>query len=261
MNNHTIGELWRYRELLYFLAWRDVKVRYRQAALGVAWAVFQPLLTMVIFTVFFGRMAHMPSDGLPYPLFSYCGLVPWMYFSGVLAMAGNSLISNSTLITKVYFPRLLLPTSVAVAGLLDFGMSAGFLVIMMFYYRVPPRWLLLTTPFWIAMLVMVTTGISMLVAAVNVKYRDVKYLLPFGIQILLFATPIIYPVTLVPQRYRYLLALNPCWGMIDGFRASIFPGRPIDLGIVGVSVTVGVGLFVAGVYYFRKAERSFADVI
>jgi lipopolysaccharide transport system permease protein len=261
MNEGFFGEIWRFRELLYFFAWRDIKVRYRQAALGVAWAVFQPLITMLVFTIFFGSLAKMPSDGIPYPIFSYCGLVPWTYFSGVLGLAGNSLISNSNLITKVYFPRILLPASVAVAGLLDFLMGAAFLVILMFYYHVRPGWSLLMAPVWIAVMLMVTIGVSMWVSAVNVKYRDVKYVLPFAIQILLFSTPVIYPVTIVPERYRFLLALNPCWGMVDGLRSAIFPGRATDFVLLGTSVAVAALTFVGGAYYFRKTERSFADVI
>jgi lipopolysaccharide transport system permease protein len=261
MNNETIGELWRYRELLYFFAWRDIKIRYRQAALGAGWAVIQPLATMLIFTLFFGGMAHMPSDGIPYPIFAYCALVPWTYFSGVLSLAGNSLVTNSALITKVYFPRILLPAAVAMAGLLDFLVSSILLVVMMFYYHVQPTRALIYSPLVLILMVLLTVGVSMFVAAVNVRYRDVKYVLPFLIQIWLFVTPIIYPVSMIPARFRPLLALNPCWGLIDGFRACLFPGRRMDFSLMGLSIAVAIALFVMGALYFRKAERSFADVI
>jgi lipopolysaccharide transport system permease protein len=261
MKNETIGELWRYRELLYFFAWRDIKIRYRQAALGAGWAVIQPLATMLIFTLFFGGMAHMPSDGIPYPIFAYCALVPWTYFSGVLSLAGNSLVTNSALITKVYFPRILLPAAVAMAGLLDFLVSSILLVVMMFYYHVQPTRALIYSPLVLILMVLLTVGVSMFVAAVNVRYRDVKYVLPFLIQIWLFVTPIIYPVSMIPARFRPLLALNPCWGLIDGFRACLFPGRRMDFSLMGLSIAVAIALFVMGALYFRKAERSFADVI
>lgn len=256
-----IKELWHYRELLYFFAWRDIKVRYRQAVFGAGWALIQPLFNMIIFTVFFGRLAGMPSDDIPYPLFAYSALVPWTYFSGVLGLAGNSLLSNSTLITKVYFPRVLLPASVALAGLLDFVISSSVLVLMMVYYRVPPSWALLISPVIILIMVMLTLGLSMLLAAVNVRYRDVKYVLPFLIQIWLFVTPIIYPLTIIPERFRLLLVLNPCWGLIDGFRACLFPGRPINLTLVGTSLAVGLLIFVVGLLYFHRTERTFADII
>jgi lipopolysaccharide transport system permease protein len=261
MRNESIRELWRYRELLYFFAWRDVKLRYRQAALGVAWAVIQPLFTMIIFTLFFGNLARMPSDGIPYPLFAYCALVPWTYFSTVLALAGNSLVSNSSLLTKIYFPRVLLPASTAVAGLLDFFVGGIFLIVLMAWYHVRPTWALAFIPLIILLMMLLTVGAGMLLAAVNVRYRDVKYVLPFLIQIWLFATPIIYPITMIPARFRPILALNPCWGMIDGFRACIFPGRVIDRSLIAASIAVALTVFVAGALYFHKAEKDFADVI
>jgi lipopolysaccharide transport system permease protein len=261
MGQESIGELWRYRELLYFLAWRDIKVRYRQAVLGVAWAVIQPLFTMLIFALFFGRLAGMPSDGIPYPIFAYCALVPWTYFSGVLGLAGNSLINNSSLITKIYFPRVLLPASAAVAGMLDFVVGASFLAFLMVYYHIHPSWTLIFVPLLVLVMMLLTMGASMFFAAMNVRYRDVKYVLPFLIQIWLFATPIIYPTTMIPPRFRPLLALNPCWGMVDGFRACLFPGRAVDFRLLGTSIAVALIVFVVGAYYFQKAERSFADVI
>ena len=196
-------ELWRYRELLYFFAWRDIKVRYRQAALGAAWALLQPVITMIMFTLLFGKLAHLPSNGIPYPLFVYCALVPWTYFSGVLALASNSLVNNDQLITKVYFPRVLLPAGTAVAGLLDFIIGSLLLVGLMFYYHVTPRWALLLSPLVVLVMLLLTTGVSMAMAAANVRYRDVKYALPFIIQTWMFATPIIYPAAMIPQSTTY----------------------------------------------------------
>lgn len=261
MRNESLRELWRYRELLYFFAWRDIKLRYRQAALGLAWAVIQPLFTMIIFTFFFGRLAKMPSDGIPYPLFAYCALVPWTYFSTVLALAGNSLVSNSSLLTKIYFPRVLLPASAALAGLLDFIVGSAFLVVLMVYYHVRPSWNLAFVPLLVLLMMLLTIGVGMLLAAVNVRYRDVKYVLPFLIQIWLFATPIIYPVTIVPARIRPILALNPCWGMVDGFRACVFAGRTANLNLLVASSAVALTVFVVGVIYFQRVEKNFADVI
>jgi len=256
-----ISELWHSRELLYFLAWRDVKVRYKQAFLGVAWAIIQPLFTMIIFTLFFGRLAGVPSDNIPYPLFSYCALVPWTYFSGTLSQGGNSLISNANLITKVYFPRALLPAATALGGLLDFVVSSGFLVAMMIYYRIKPGIAVLLAPLFIFGMIVLVFGVSMLLAAMNVRYRDVKYAIPFLVQIWLFVTPIIYPVTFLPRRFQQILALNPMAGIVEGFRSCLFPGRPMDLTLVGVSALVTLLVLVVGAVYFRKTERTFADII
>jgi lipopolysaccharide transport system permease protein len=261
LKSESIAEFWRFRELLYFLAWRDVKVRYKQAVLGVAWAIIQPLFTMFIFTLFFGRLAGVPSDGVPYPLFSLCALVPWIYFSGTLSQAGNSLISNSNLITKVYFPRALLPAASALGGMPDFLVGAGLLVVMMFYYRVKPGWSLLLAPLFVFGMMVLVFGVSMLLAAMNVRYRDVKYAIPFLIQIWLFVTPIIYPATFLPKRYQQILALNPMSGIIEGFRASLFPNRHMDLRLVGTSAAVTLLVLVVGALYFRKTERTFADII
>jgi lipopolysaccharide transport system permease protein len=255
------SELWQFRELLYFLAWRDVALRYKQAALGAAWAILQPLLGMLIFTLFFGRLAKMPSDGVPYPLFVYCALLPWTYFSTVLSLGGNSLVGNSNLITKVYFPRVLLPAASAVAGLLDFVIGGSFLVLLMVYYRVEPTWHLLLVPLFMAGLLLVTTGVSMLFAALNVRYRDVKHAVPFVVQLWLFVTPIIYPATIVPERFRTALAMNPCWGIIEGFRSCLVGGQHIDVNLVGTSMFTAAVIFCVGATYFRKTERTFADII
>jgi lipopolysaccharide transport system permease protein len=256
-----IGDLWRYRELLYFFAWRDVKVRYRQAVLGIAWAVIQPLFTMILFSLIFGRMVHVPSNGIPYPIFSYCALVPWTYFSSVVSQASNSISGNASLVTKVYFPRMLLPAGTALAALLDFAVASVLLIGMMFYYHVRTSWLLLLTPLAVALMILTTLGVSLFTAALTVRYRDVRHLLPFLIQLWMFATPIIYPATMVPSKFRRILALNPCWGVVDSFRACLLPNQPIDFKLIGCSLAVAVIVLVAGAYYFKKMEKIFADII
>jgi homopolymeric O-antigen transport system permease protein len=256
-----LAELWRFRELVYFLAWRDVKVRYKQAALGAAWAVLQPLFSMIVFTLFFGRLAGIPSDGVPYPLFSYCALVLWTYFAGVLSQGGQSLVSNSSLITKVYFPRFALPASASLSGLLDCAVGLCFLVVLMAYYGVQPGWTGFLVPVFVAGLVLFTLGASLILASLNVWYRDIKYVMPFLIQMWLFVTPVIYPVSFLPRNLQALMALNPLAGIIEGFRACLFPGHPLDLKLTGISLTMAVLVFGAGVMYFRKTERAFADIV
>jgi lipopolysaccharide transport system permease protein len=253
-------EVWQYRELLYFLAWRDVKVRYKQAAIGAGWAVIQPLFSMIIFTLFFGRLAGVPSDGIPYPVFSYCALLLWTYFSGVLGQAGQSLVSNANLITKIYFPRMLLPASAAVSGLLDFAVGAVMLIALLVYYQISPGWSVLMVPFVIAGLFVFTLGTSMLIAALNVRYRDVKYALPFVIQVWLFITPVIYPLALIPQHLQWIAALNPLVGIVEGFRACLF-GRSLDSTLIVVSLVSTLMMFIVGGLYFRSTERTFADFI
>jgi lipopolysaccharide transport system permease protein len=256
-----LGEIWNYRELFYFLAWRDVKVRYKQATLGAAWAVLQPLFGMIVFTVFFGRLAGMSGDGIPYPLSAYCALLPWTFFSVTLAQAGNGLVGNSNLLTKVYFPRVLLPASCALSSLLDFAVGSAFLVVLMAYYRVHPTWALLAFPPLIFALWLLTVGLSMLLAAVNVKYRDVKHVIPFLLQMWLFITPVIYSSSLVPKRLQWLLALNPLSGLIEGFRVAIFPTRSVAPELIASSVVGTILLFVVGAVYFRQTERTFADIV
>lgn len=261
MTREWFAEFWRFRELLYFLAWRDVKVRYKQASLGAAWAIIQPLFSMIIFTLFFGRLAGVPSDGIPYPIFSYCALVPWTYFSTTLSQAGNSLISNSNLITKVYFPRALLPAASALSGVIDFLVGSLLLLAMMVYYHVKPGWPLLLAPLFILGMMILAFGLSMLLAAMNVRYRDVKYAIPFLIQMWLFVTPIIYPITFLPKRFQDFLALNPMAGVVEGFRSCLFPGRPMDLRLIATSGAVAAFVLFVGALYFRKTERTFADII
>jgi lipopolysaccharide transport system permease protein len=256
-----VSEFWHYRELLYFLAWREVKLRYKQAALGAAWAIIQPLFSMIIFTLFFGRLAGVPSDGIPYPLFSFCALVPWTYFSGTLTLAGNSLVSNANLVTKVYFPRVLLPAATVISGMLDFAIGSVFLVLMMIYYHVRPGWQLVFAPLFLLSMMLLALGISMFLAAFNVRYRDVKYALPFIVQIWLFVTPIIYPVSYLPVKYQKILALNPMVGVVEGLRACLFSARRMPWKLAGISWSVTLVLLIAGAFYFRKTERSFADIV
>jgi lipopolysaccharide transport system permease protein len=256
-----LSEIWHSREILYFLAWRDVKVRYKQAVLGVAWAVLQPLFTMITFAFFFGRLAGIPSDGVPYPLFSYSALLLWTYFSVTLSQVGNSLIVNSNLITKIYFPRVLLPAAAAFGGLLDLLVGSVFLVGMMFYYRVTPHWTILLTPVFVAQTALLVMGAGMLLAALNVRYRDVKYTIPFLTQIGLFVTPIIYPVSFLPHRYQGWLALNPMAGVIEGFRGCLLGVGPIDWGFVASSWAVTLVMLLIGGLHFRNTERVFADIV
>lgn len=259
--NEWVSELWHFRELLYFLAWRDVKVRYKQAAFGAAWAIIQPLFTMLIFTFFFGRMANIPTGGIPYPLFFYTTLVAWTYFAGTLGQAGNSLVSNASLITKIYFPRILLPASSALSGLLDFGVGSSFLVVMLLYYRIRPTWTLLFWPLAVLDMLMVTLGISMLLAALNVRYRDIKHVIPFMIQLGLWVSPVLYPPSFLSPRWRPMLALNPLAAVMDGFRACLFPNPQVDWNLMATSLGVSLVIFIVGAFYFRKAEQTFADII
>jgi lipopolysaccharide transport system permease protein len=259
--NNWISELWQYRELFYFLAWRDVKVRYKQAVLGTAWAVLQPLFGMIIFTLFFGRLAGISGDGIPYPISAYCALLPWTYFSSTVAQAGNSLVGNSNLLTKVYFPRVLLPASSALSGLIDFAIGTGFLVVLMAFYHVRPTWALLAFPALIVPLWIITVGVSMLLAAMNVKYRDVKHAIPFFVQMLLFVTPVIYPSSLVPKQLQWVLGLNPLAGLIEGFRKALYPAKVVPMPLVLVSIAGTAILFIAGALYFRQTEQTFADIV
>ena len=257
----SLIEPWRYRELLFFLAWREIQVRYKQALLGAAWAVVQPLFTMLTFTFFFGHLAGIPSNGVPYPIFSFAALLPWMYFATTLSQSGNSLILNSNLITKVYFPRAFLPAASVLSNLLDFAIGAAVLVALLIYYGVTPSWSAVLIPFFIFEMVVLVLGLSLLLAALNVRYRDIKYTIPFLTQLWLFVTPVIYPVSFVPPQYRGLLALNPMTGVVEGFRACLFSGVSIDWNLVGTSWLVTLAIFGFGMLYFRSTQREFADII
>jgi lipopolysaccharide transport system permease protein len=255
-----VRELWSYRELLYYLTWRDVNVRYKQTLLGAAWAILQPLATMVIFTLFFGKLAKMPSDNIPYPLFAYAGLLPWTFFSNAVTNAGNSLIVNSNLITKVYFPRMVIPGAAVAAGLVDFAVAMVTLVAMMGYYHVMPSVQVFLVIPLIALTVLGALGVGLYLAALNVRYRDIRYALPFIIQLWMFVTPIIYPTSIIPERWRWLLALNPLTGLIDGFRQALF-GTAVAWHELGISVVVTFLLLTYSAFAFRSMERNFADIV
>lgn len=261
MNLESTLEAWRYRELVYFFAWRDVKVRYKQAALGAAWAILQPLASMLVFAFFFGRLAQVPSDGVAYPLFAYTGLLLWTYFSTSISQAGQSLVSNSNLLTKVYFPRFTLPFSTVASGLLDFAIGLGFLLVMMLYYEARPSWTLLLVPLFMGQLILLTLGVGIWLAALNVLYRDIKHALPLAIQLWMFASPVIYPLDFIPSQYRWLMLLNPLAGVVDGFRRCLLLGELPD-GPLTIASVVGTLLILGtGMVYFRKVERTLADVI
>ncbi|HLG17595.1 MAG TPA: ABC transporter permease [Blastocatellia bacterium] len=256
----NLADLWEYRELLYFLMWRDVKVRYKQTLLGAAWAIIQPFVTMLIFTYFFGKLAKIPAEGVPYPIFAYTGLLVWTFFSNAVTGAGSSLVGSSNLITKVYFPRVIIPSAAVGAGLLDFAIAAVLLVGLMAYYGFAVTWALLILPSLLALTTLLALGVGMWMAALNVKYRDVRYALPFLIQVWFFVTPIIYPSSLVPEEWRWLMVLNPLTGIIEGFRASLF-GRPFDLQAIGFSAVFSVVMFLYALHTFRRLERSFAELV
>jgi len=256
-----LRELWAFRELIYFLAWRDVKVRYKQTVLGVLWAVIQPFFTMVVFILLFGQLAKIPTDGIPAPIFYFSALVPWIYFSSTLTNAGMSLVANSGLLTKIYFPRIILPAAATLSNLVDFLISSVFLLGFMVYYRIPFGWNLLLWPALVVLLMLLALGLGAFFAALNVKYRDIKYALPFLIQLLLFATPIIYPASMIPERFQWLLALNPLSALIEMFRHVVVPIRSVDWNTLGISVAISGALFIAGVAYFRSTEKAMADLV
>ena len=252
------AELYRGRELLYFLIWRDIKVRYKQTSLGVAWAVLQPLLTLVIFTVIFGRYAKIPSEGFPYPVFAFAGLLPWTFFANGVAQAGQSLISQQNLLTKVYFPRLFVPTAAVGAFLIDLVISFGLYSVLLIAYEVVPSWQIVFLPALVSLTVMGTLGLGYLLAGLTVFYRDFRYVVPFMIQVMLYLSPVIYPLSLLPSPYRQILALNPMAGVIEGYRSAIL-GVPWDFLSLAISSGVTIALFLLGLFYFRKVERRFAD--
>jgi len=257
-----LAEAWRYREMGYLLTWRDVKVRYKQTALGAAWAILQPLLAMAVFTAIFGRFAGVPSEGVPYAPFVYAGLLPWMYFSGAITNASQSLLANASLVTKIYFPRILIPASACLAALLDLGIAASVLLVLLPLAGIRPAPAgLLLLPVLVALLFLLALGCGLWLAALKVEYRDFQYVVPFLVQLWMFVTPVIYPASIVPERYRWLLALNPLVGVIDAFRAAVLGHRVIPWPQLGVSAAAGLVIFAGGLWYFRRMERSFADVI
>ncbi len=253
--------LWEYRELLYFLAWRDIKVRYKQTALGAAWAVVQPVVTMVIFAIIFGQLARVPSDGIPYPVFSYCALLPWNYFSTAFSRSSSSLVGNAHLISKVYFPRLVIPISSLLAALIDFAIAFLVLVGLMFWYGIVPTAGILWLPVFMVMAVATALGVGLWLGALNVQFHDVQHLLPFLGQVWMYATPVVYPASLIPEQWRLLYWLNPMVGVVEGFRWALFGQAGNPGGMMLASVAVMVVLLVTGAFYFRRMERTFADVV
>ncbi len=252
--------LWAYRELLYFLTWRDIKVRYKQTLIGATWAILQPLFTMLVFTIFFGILIGVPSDGVPYPLFAYAGLLPWTFFANAVTNSSNSLIVNANLISKVYFPRITIPAAAVAAGLMDLVIASVILIGLAFYYRVTLTWGILLLPVFVLLTTLLALGLGICVSALNVKYRDVRHALPFILQSWMFMTPIIYPASVVPAQFRWLLALNPMTGIVEGFRAALYGGS-IDPKAIMISVVLTFLLLVGSAYIFKRIERVVVDFI
>ncbi|MCU1268247.1 MAG: Transport permease protein [Acidobacteria bacterium] len=253
-------DLWAFRDLLYFLTWRDVKVRYKQTLLGVAWAIIQPLFTMLIFTLFFGRLAGVPSDNIPYPVFAYAGLLPWTFFANAISNSGNSLVGSANLITKVYFPRMIIPAAAIAAGLVDLAVSFIVLIPLMIYYGINVTWSALMFPVVVLLTALLALGVGMWLSALNVKYRDVRFALPFIVQLWMFVSPVIYPTSFLPRRFRWLLTLNPMTGIIEGYRSSLF-GRAFNWSALAISAAITLALLVYASYAFHRMEKDFADII
>jgi lipopolysaccharide transport system permease protein len=256
-----LHELWEYRELLYFLVWRDVKVRYKQTVLGGAWAIIQPFFTMVVFSLFFGKLAKMPSDGIPYPLFSYAALVPWAFFANGLSQASNSLVGSSHLITKVYFPRLVVPISSVISGIVDFVLAFIVLLGMSLYFGIIPTLNVIWLPFLLLLAFVTALGVGMWFSALNVQFRDVRYILPFMTQFWMFATPIVYPSSLLPEPWRTVYGLNPMVGVVEGFRWALLGTQTAPGPIVIVSSLASMAILIGGAFYFRRMEKTFADLV
>ena len=255
------AELWEHRELIYFFMWREIKIRYKQTAIGAGWAILQPFMTMLLFTVVFGRFAHIPSEGIPYPIFYYSALLPWMYFSNSLTNATGAIVQNQSMITKVYFPRLALPISSVLSGLMDFGISFLMFVALMIYYGIRPGIPLLFFPLFLLLAVLAAAGVGLWLGAMNALYRDVRYAVPFLVQFWMFASPVAYPASLVPAKWRWLYGLNPMAGVIEGFRWSL-SGRGTPPGpLILVSVVIIVAVLVSGLFYFQRMEATIADVV
>jgi lipopolysaccharide transport system permease protein len=256
-----LAALWEYRELLYFLVWRDVKVRYKQTVIGVAWAVLQPVLTMVIFTIIFGNFANIPSDGLPYSIFAYTALLPWNYFSQAISRGGISLVSEANLIVKVYFPRLIIPITSVMSPLIDFFVSFLVMIVMMAWFGIVPGWNLMYLPGFLVLAILTALAVVLWLSPLNVRYRDIGHTVPFLIQFWLYASPVAYPVSLVPEKWRLLYSLNPMVGVIEGFRWALLGKEAPALGVIAVSAVMVLVLLLGGILFFKRMERNFADVI
>jgi len=257
----NLTEVWKYRDLLIMLIWRDVSVRYKQSVVGIGWAVIQPVMTMIIFSVIFGKLAKLPSDGIPYPIFTYCALLPWNYFSRSLSDSSDSLVASANLITKVYFPRLILPLSKVLAALIDFGVAFVILLGMMVWYRITPTYGLLFLPFFLLIAMLSSLGAGLWLTALNVKYRDVKFVVPFLAQFWMYASPVAYSTSLIPEKWQWFYGLNPMVGVIEGFRWALLGKGAPNGAMMSVScIVIGI-LFIAGLYYFALVEKTFADLI
>jgi lipopolysaccharide transport system permease protein len=256
-----LKELWEYRELLYFLTWRNIKVRYKQTSLGAAWAIIQPFMTMVVFSLFFGKLAGVPSDGIPYPIFSFTALVPWTFFAGGLAQSSNSLVGNSNLLKKVYFPRLAIPISTVLSEAVDFALAFVLLMGMMVYYGVAPTINVLYLPLFVMLALVTSLGVGLWLSALNVQFRDVRYIVPFITQFWMFATPIAYPSSLLPETWRIVYGINPMVGVVEGFRWALLGTGNAPGPMVGVSALAALLLLAGGAFYFRRMEKTFADVV
>jgi len=256
-----LKELWEYKELLYFLIWRDIKVRYKQTVLGAAWAIIQPFFTMVVFSLFFGKLAKMPSDGIPYPIFAYAALVPWTFFANGLGKASNSLVGSANLIKKIYFPRLCLPVSSVLSGIVDFVLAFIVLIVMMFYFGIVPTINIVWLPLLLMLAFVASLGVSLWLSAMNVQFRDVQYIIPFLTQFWLFATPIAYPSSLLSEPWRTVYAINPMVGVVEGFRWALLGADTAPGPMIIVSSLAALSLLVSGAFYFRRLEKTFADVV
>ena len=256
----NLKDIWAYRELLFFLTWRDVKVRYKQTVLGAAWAILQPLFMMIIFTIFFGRLAGVESAGIPYPIFALAGLVPWTFFSNTITASGNSLVGSAHLITKVYFPRLIVPAAAMMAGLVDFVLAFALLVVLMIYYRIPVTSHVVFLPVLVLLTALFGLGVGTWMSALNVKYRDVRFAMPFVIQLWLFVSSVILPSSAIPEKWRWILMFNPMSGIIEGYRSALF-GLPFDWPTLGIAAALTILMLFYSIYSFGKAERTFADII
>jgi lipopolysaccharide transport system permease protein len=257
----NLRDLWEYRELLYFLTWRDIKVRYKQTVIGAAWAILQPFFTMVIFSLFFGRLVGVPSDEIPYPIFSYAALVPWQFFASGLSQSSSSLVASANLIKKIYFPRLVIPTSAVLSGGVDFVIAFVVLLGMMLFYSIVPTWNVLWLPLLLLLALVTSLGVGLWLTAMNVQFRDVRYAVPFLVQAWMFATPIAYPSSLLDEPWRTLYGVNPMVGVVEGFRWALLGTKTAPGPIILVSALVALVLLVSGAFYFRRMERTFADVV
>jgi lipopolysaccharide transport system permease protein len=257
----NLGELWKNRELMYFLTWRDIKVRYKQTVLGASWAILQPLLSMVVFSIFFGGLLNVPSEGVPYPVFSYAGLLPWGVFAKALNDTSRSVVANRAMITKIYFPRMLIPLASVLSGLVDFSIAFVVLLGMMWYFHIPPTANIWTLPLFLILALITALGVGMWLSALNALYRDIGYIIPFLTQFWFYITPVVYPASEIPEGWRYLYALNPMVGVVEGFRWALLDTTTPPGPLIAVSAAIAILILITGMFYFRRMERTFADMV